>query len=95
MKTKTAALIAALLLMAYSGISTCMQESWNEDCAWFLCRETQVYTPGTEDEVCATLPAGTACRVEESVGDTWQVIEYMIGGRTYTGMVLADALGSK
>ena len=82
MKTRTVALIFALCLMTYAGLCACTQYAW----------DTPVYTPGTADEIAVTLPAGTGCRVDESVGDTWQSIEYMINGQTCTGMVRADSL---
>ena len=92
MKTRTDALLAALLMLTYMGAAAFIQYTWNHDCTWFVARDTPVYTPGTADEVAVTLPAGTGCRVDESVGDTWQAIEYMIGGRVFTGMVRAEAL---
>ncbi len=92
MKTKLMALCAGLILMTYAGACAFAQYAWDSGCTWMVARDTPVYTPGTADEIAMTLPAGTSCRVDESVGDTWQSIEYMIGGRTYTGMVLAEAL---
>lgn len=92
MKTKNAALLIALALLVYGGLSALSQQAFDSGCAWVTAVDTPVYRPGTADEICATLPAGTSCRVDETVGDTWQSIEYMIGGRAYTGMVLADAL---
>ncbi len=92
MKTKTAVLMIVLALLLYGGLSALNQRAFDSGCTWVTAAETPVYTLGAENEICATLPAGTSCRVDESVGDTWQAIEFMIGGRTYTGMVLADTL---
>ena len=90
MKSKTTALVLALLL--YAGVCTITRMVWEDGCSWCVAADTPVYIPGTADEIAVTLPAGTGCRVGDSVGDTWQSIEYMIGGRTYTGMVQADSL---
>ena len=95
MKGKKYILIAVLCLVVYAGICDLTQQHWNQSCAWYVPEDTPVYTPGTADEIAVTLPAGTGCRVDESVGDTWQSIEYMINGRTYTGMVQADSLSSR
>lgn len=95
MKIKTAALLMAALMTLYAGICACSQYAWESGCGWCVAADTPVYIPGTADEIAVTLPAGTGCRVDESVGDTWQSIEYMIGGRTYTGMVQADLLSKK
>ncbi len=92
MKSKTAALMIALAMLLYGGLSALNQQAFDSGCAWVTAAETPVYTLGAENEICVTLPAGTSCRVDETVGDTWQSIEFMLGGRTYTGMVLADAL---
>ena len=95
MKNKSFILLAVLCLFAYCGLCFCSQQAWDSRCVWVVAEDTPVYTPGTADEVAVTLPAGTGCRVDESVGDTWQSIEYMIGGQTYTGMVRADSLSRR
>lgn len=95
MKAKTFALITALCLFAYVGLCAFTQQHWDNGCTWYVAEDTPVYTPGTADEIAVTLPAGTNCRVDESVGDTWQSIEYMIGGQTYSGMVRADTLSQR
>lgn len=95
MKIKTMTLIIALCLLLYTGLCAINQHIWESDCTWYVAEDTPVYTPGTEDVIAATLPAGTGCRVDESVGDTWQSIEYMIGGQTYSGMVRADSLSQR
>lgn len=92
MKTRTVALMFALCLLAYAGLCAFTQYAWDIGCSWYVPQDTPVYTPGTADEIAVTLPAGTGCRVDESVGDTWQSIEYMINGQTYTGMVRADSI---
>ena len=94
MKIKTAALVLALLML-YGCVCTLTRIAWEDGCSWCVAADTPVYIPGTADEIAVTLPAGTGCRLEASVGDTWQSIEYMIGGRTYTGMVQADALSQR
>ena len=94
MKLKSAALILALLLL-YGGMCALTRMAWEEGCCWCVAVDTPVYIPGTADEIAVTLPAGTSCRLDESVGDTWQSIEYMVGGRTCTGMVQADSLSRK
>ncbi len=94
MKIKTAALVLALMML-YGGVCILTRIAWEDGCSWCVAADTPVYVPGTENEIAVTLPAGTGCRVDESVGDTWQSIEYMIGGRTYTGMVQADSLSRK
>ena len=94
MKIKTAALVLALLLL-YGGVCALTRIAWEDGCSWCVAADTPVYIPGTADEIAVMLPAGTSCRLDASVGDTWQSIEYMIGGRTYTGMVQADSLSRK
>ncbi len=95
MNRKSIVLLSAVVLVLYMGMCTLVQHSWNSGCTWFVAEDTPVYTPGTADEIAVTLPAGTNCRVDESVGDTWKSIEYMLGGRTCTGMVLADSLSRR
>ena len=95
MKSRTVALIFVLCLLAYSGLCVFTQYAWDCGCSWYVAVDTPVYTPGTADEIAVTLPAGTGCRVDESVGDTWQSIEYMIDGKTCTGMVRADSLSRR
>ena len=81
----------ALCVVGCVLLCACVQWSWEADCAWYTAQDTPVYTPGTTT-VAVTLPAGTACRTEETVGDTWLAIEYMIDGRCFTGMVRAGSL---
>ena len=95
MKVKPMTLMIALCLMLYTGLCIFHQHAWESDCTWVVAEDTPVYTPGAEDQIAVTLPAGTTCRVDESVGDTWQSIEYMIGGQTCTGMVRADSLSRR
>lgn len=95
MKNKSLILLAALCLLVYGGLCFFSQQAWDSRCVWFVAEDTPVYTPGTADEIAVTLPAGTGCRVDDSVGDTWQSIEYMIGGQTCTGMVRADSLSRR
>ena len=92
MKCKTILLMTAMLLGVYVGLSSLVQARWNSECTWVVAVDTPVYTPGTADEIAVMLPAGTGCRVDASVGDTWQAIEYMVAGKTCTGMVRAEAL---
>lgn len=92
MKSRMLALLGALSLVIYLAVGACIQQAWEAACPYATARATQVYLPGTADEVAVTLPAGTPCRAEETVGDTWQAIEYMIAGETHMGMVRADAL---
>lgn len=95
MENRSLILLAVLCLLTYTGLCTFTQQVWDSRCGWFVAQDTPVYTPGTVDEIAVTLPAGTGCRVDESVGDTWQSIEYMIGGQTCTGMVRADSLSRR
>lgn len=92
MKPRSIALTIALCLLMYAGICGIAQAAWENGCGWYLAEDTPVYTPGMSDEIALTLPAGTGCRVDASVGDSWQAIEYMLNGQTFTGMVRADAL---
>ncbi|MBQ8201173.1 MAG: hypothetical protein IJZ74_05335 [Clostridia bacterium] len=92
MKSRNAALLISLCLLAYMGLCAYIQWRWDAECLYATARATQVYTPGTADDIAITLPAGTPCRAEETVGDSWQAIEYMVSGETRMGMVRAGSL---
>ena len=91
MKHTLYALIMALCMVVTVVACACGQWAWEKECTWYTAQNTPVYTPGTTD-VAVTLPAGTSCRAEETVGHSWQVIEYMIAGQHYTGIVRAGTL---
>ncbi len=91
MKNGRFALMLAVCLMAALGLCALSQWQWEAQCTWYTADDTAVYIPGTV-EVATTLPAGTSIRAEETVGDAWQAIEYMIGGKCHTGMVRAGTL---
>lgn len=92
MKSFSVCLLIDVCLTVYTGLACLVQETWASGCSHATACETQVYTPGEADEIAVTLPAGTPCRVGDTVGDTWQQIEYMLGGKALTGMVRSTAL---
>ncbi len=91
MKHGTFAVVLAVSLAMFMGLCALTQWRWEQDCAWQTARETPVYTPGTA-EVATTLPAGAAVRAEDTVGDVWLAIEYMVGGQRHAGMVRSDSV---
>lgn len=92
MKQFSACLLIILCLAVYAGAALLVQVQWTANCSHATVCDAQVYTPGETDEIAVTLPAGTPCRAEATVGDTWQQIEYMLGGQTFTGMVRSSAI---
>ncbi len=94
MKHSTIAVFVVLGMVACIGLNVVFQLQWEQGCQWCTARDTQVYTPGTAD-VAATLPAGTSIRAEETVGEGWLEIEYMVDGKCYTGMVRAGTVRAR
>lgn len=95
MKSRSIALLTSLCLLLYAGLTVLIQWQWTEGCPYATAQVTPVYTPGLENEIAATLPAGTPCRTADTVGDSWQIIEYMINGATCTGMVRTGMLARR
>ncbi len=92
MRNRSAALMISLCMLLYLGLTVCGQWAWEASCPYATAGATPVYTPGTQDDIAAMLPAGTPCRAEATVGDSWQSIEYRLNGETCMGMVRAGSL---
>ncbi len=95
MKDRVVTLLVSLSVLAYAGLFLTSQWAWEASCTYATAQVTLVYTPGTADDIAATLPADTPCRAGETVGDSWQSIEYRINGVTCTGMVRTGNLKAR